>query len=171
MWLCSCVCFFFSSRRRHTRCALVTGVQTCALPIFLMRFLMLSGLARLWWRRHISPDTHSATARADRIGRLLQHWSAKACQRRQTSRRFSVWPCRRVIRCPQMRKSRKSRDFGCLPLFLCSRPAGIASLLSLLGTLRVDRRTEAPKPGETSRSEAHTSELQSLMRTYYAVFC
>src|SRR3546814_9434049 len=30
MWF---VCFF-SSRRRHTRCALVTGVQTCALPIF-----------------------------------------------------------------------------------------------------------------------------------------
>src|SRR3546814_9687725 len=29
MWL------FFSSRRRHTRCALVTGVQTCALPISL----------------------------------------------------------------------------------------------------------------------------------------
>src|SRR3546814_1610170 len=27
--------FFFSSRRRHTSCALVTGVQTCALPIFL----------------------------------------------------------------------------------------------------------------------------------------
>src|SRR3546814_21150215 len=26
--------FFFSSIRRHTRCALVTGVQTCALPIF-----------------------------------------------------------------------------------------------------------------------------------------
>src|SRR3546814_2380460 len=30
--MCLC-CFFFSSRRRHTRCALVTGVQTCALPI------------------------------------------------------------------------------------------------------------------------------------------
>src|SRR3546814_8168849 len=29
MWLI----FFFSRRRRHTRCALVTGVQTCALPI------------------------------------------------------------------------------------------------------------------------------------------
>src|SRR3546814_7073735 len=27
--------FFFSSRRWHTRCALVTGVQTCALPILL----------------------------------------------------------------------------------------------------------------------------------------
>src|SRR3546814_2908199 len=26
--------FFFSSKRRHTSCALVTGVQTCALPIF-----------------------------------------------------------------------------------------------------------------------------------------
>src|SRR3546814_10440452 len=30
------MCLFFSSRRRHTRCALVTGVQTCALPILLM---------------------------------------------------------------------------------------------------------------------------------------
>src|SRR3546814_12349892 len=36
MGLCCDCCnvFFFSSRRRHTRCALVTGVQTCALPIF-----------------------------------------------------------------------------------------------------------------------------------------
>src|SRR3546814_8311102 len=33
--------FFFSSRRRHTRCALVTGVQTCALPISLCAFFML----------------------------------------------------------------------------------------------------------------------------------
>src|SRR3546814_2418913 len=30
------VLLFFSSRRRHTRCALVTGVQTCALPIFIV---------------------------------------------------------------------------------------------------------------------------------------
>src|SRR3546814_9113674 len=29
------VSFFLSSRRRHTRCALVTGVQTCALPIYI----------------------------------------------------------------------------------------------------------------------------------------
>src|SRR3546814_9427994 len=36
LYLCSCVLmyvFFCSSRRRHTKCALVTGVQTCALPI------------------------------------------------------------------------------------------------------------------------------------------
>src|SRR3546814_10755244 len=26
--------YFFANRRRHTRCSLVTGVQTCALPIF-----------------------------------------------------------------------------------------------------------------------------------------
>src|SRR3546814_15434533 len=31
--VCTNSTFFFSSRRRHTRCALVTGVQTCALPI------------------------------------------------------------------------------------------------------------------------------------------
>src|SRR3546814_5006884 len=36
--------FFFSSRRRHTRCALVTGVQTCALPILTM--------ATAWSKQH-----------------------------------------------------------------------------------------------------------------------
>src|SRR3546814_7446977 len=35
-----CRAFFFSSRRRHTRCALVTGVQTCALPIYLFKLLV-----------------------------------------------------------------------------------------------------------------------------------
>src|SRR3546814_20210213 len=38
-----CLAFFFSSRRRHTRCALVTGVQTCALPI-------LTGIFSGSWR-------------------------------------------------------------------------------------------------------------------------
>src|SRR3546814_2859825 len=37
-----CYVFFFSSRRRHTRCALVTGVQTCALPICAERTRALS---------------------------------------------------------------------------------------------------------------------------------
>src|SRR3546814_6945992 len=36
--------FFFSSRRRHTRCALVTGVQTCALPICVL--VCVHGLSR-----------------------------------------------------------------------------------------------------------------------------
>src|SRR3546814_16648833 len=34
MMVCVVLVFFFSSRERHTRCALVTGVLTCALPIF-----------------------------------------------------------------------------------------------------------------------------------------
>src|SRR3546814_17651475 len=38
-------CFFVSSRRRHTRCALVTGVQTCALPIY------SGGRLFAFWRR------------------------------------------------------------------------------------------------------------------------
>src|SRR3546814_4423471 len=33
------LCFFFSSRKRHTRCALGTGVQTCALPILTRHIL------------------------------------------------------------------------------------------------------------------------------------
>src|SRR3546814_3229963 len=45
--------FFFSSRRRHTRCALVTGVQTCALPIspfFLNTVSFIVVVAALiWW--------------------------------------------------------------------------------------------------------------------------
>src|SRR3546814_20479654 len=51
MFVCNCdhdviVCvdmvFFFSSIRRHTRCALVTGVQTCALPIYSFLSISLS---------------------------------------------------------------------------------------------------------------------------------
>src|SRR3546814_3160386 len=48
--------FFFSSRRLHTRCALVTGVQTCALPICWSRLgravalsLLFGPVATLLW--------------------------------------------------------------------------------------------------------------------------
>src|SRR3546814_2777899 len=43
---------FFSSRRRHTRCALVTGVQTCALPILVeggVRNVAAAELGRTGW--------------------------------------------------------------------------------------------------------------------------
>src|SRR3546814_5814446 len=46
--------FFFSSRRRHTRCALVTGVQTCALPI------CLSLGYNLWWREFDNSEFNTA---------------------------------------------------------------------------------------------------------------
>src|SRR3546814_3232510 len=48
----SIVVFFFSSRRRHTSCALVTGVQTCALPIsvyFAAVVALYAGLLVLRW--------------------------------------------------------------------------------------------------------------------------
>src|SRR3546814_4498893 len=45
--------FFFSSRRRHTRCALVTGVQTCALPISIYR----KGLVGGWGSDAASPPS------------------------------------------------------------------------------------------------------------------
>src|SRR3546814_13786269 len=64
-----CVCFFFSSRRRHTRCALVTGVQTCALPIFgrLPRaWLRGLGDALAWgWRRAGSRESVVAARNLD----------------------------------------------------------------------------------------------------------
>src|SRR3546814_12489345 len=43
MFMCFDVCF--SSRRRHTRCALVTGVQTCALPIWAETLKLTNQLA------------------------------------------------------------------------------------------------------------------------------
>src|SRR3546814_20926487 len=52
--------FLFSSRRRHTRCALVTGVQTCALPISnAYRFLFPAFLSKIFAarrRRGIAAD-------------------------------------------------------------------------------------------------------------------
>src|SRR3546814_6190171 len=91
--------FFFSSRRRHTRCALVTGVQTCALPICPGR-----AVAGRVPARHRGAAVH-----ADLKG----------------------------LRCLST-------------LSICwSSAAGWAA----------------------TRSEEHTSELQSLMRNSYAVFC
>src|SRR3546814_9637247 len=46
--------FFFSSRRRHTRCALVTGVQTCALPISAMYYV--KGTTPNSWDVHVQVD-------------------------------------------------------------------------------------------------------------------
>src|SRR3546814_16511215 len=64
--------FFFSSRRRHTRCALVTGVQTCALPISpslaaqiaaigTPRWIIGPNRIHYWWL----PDWHKAYPKAE----------------------------------------------------------------------------------------------------------
>src|SRR3546814_4681382 len=79
-----CVYFvFFSSRRRHTRCALVTGVQTCALPISLDRF-GLSILASRIVNAHngMSLDTFQVLAVNDRgVGRDEQIGRASCRER------------------------------------------------------------------------------------------
>src|SRR3546814_10488979 len=65
-----CIFFFFSSRRRHTSCALVTVVQTCALPI-LERFRAEHGDRR---RRFSVGTTQNRTGNNDRVvgrGRAL----------------------------------------------------------------------------------------------------
>src|SRR3546814_18246418 len=83
------MCFFFSSRRRHTRCALVTGVQTCALPI------SASSTTR-WrtacWRRGAQPPRNfepRSTARTkDRAGEMDFAFTAEQEQFRAGVRRF-----------------------------------------------------------------------------------
>src|SRR5881409_4185503 len=58
--------FFFSSRRRHTRCETVTGVQTCALPI-LRRRRETSRRSRA--KRAVPSKNPTPTARSRKIGR------------------------------------------------------------------------------------------------------
>src|SRR3546814_3022225 len=115
---------FFSSRRRHTRCALVTGVQTCALPIYL-------------------PFGDA--------GAVLDHdlLDPPALDRVEIDR-------------DQRRHARAQRDE------IVERAFGDGRDRDVIGRdiLRPRARRE-PK----ERSEEHTSELQSLMRISYAVFC
>src|SRR3546814_3047065 len=103
----------FSSRRRHTRCALVTGVQTCALPI-----------------------SHLPNGGISVDGHLLF-------------------------------------DFVSFPLRLKEIPGDPRkSELKIYYLDAIYGRTKGGiTPSGWSRSEEHTSELQSLMRISYAVFC
>src|SRR3546814_2612279 len=73
-----CLFFFFSSRRRHTRCALVTGVQTCALPIF--------GLPRRrrWGQPGVQADhviVAAATSTTSPVARPTRRCAAPVAQR------------------------------------------------------------------------------------------
>src|SRR3546814_10236190 len=55
--------FFFSSRRRQTRCALVTGVQTCALPIYMIDNFLWEGTNRRtdrWGGDHLARTAFAA---------------------------------------------------------------------------------------------------------------
>src|SRR3546814_2499342 len=67
--------FYCSIRRRHTRCALVTGVQTCSLPILkLLRLMPIShGQPRCMTMRyrHQAQQLHSVIPPA--LGRAMLH--------------------------------------------------------------------------------------------------
>src|SRR3546814_7266677 len=69
--------FFFSSRRRHTRCALVTGVQTCALSDLTHAQSRLNALARILepFRSMRRADAEQALMQ---IGRLIRSGKAVA---------------------------------------------------------------------------------------------
>src|SRR3546814_4492988 len=126
-----CVCFFFSSRRRHTRCALVTGVQTCALPIL---------------------SAHGGQPRDRPLARVGPPWLFVRC-------RAGDDPA--VDRPAGLPLQPVAVDLG------AERPA-----LSLIeDELPLVRQGASAHPPPSVRSEEHTSELQSLMRISYAVFC
>src|SRR3546814_10124073 len=84
--------FFFSSRRRHTRCALVTGVQTCALPILNAaiacwlaeyRLICLAQRGR-WW----TGDAGDAFWISDNGDRYRAGFQVRERIKRATARRF-----------------------------------------------------------------------------------
>src|SRR3546814_1640306 len=148
--------FFFSSRRRHTRCALVTGVQTCALPI----------CGSSHW--NLPSQTNDVAHLSNNFN--LGEETAPAAARHRGSTRFA----------PQARK----RSWPKVTTHMAG-PRSQADLGHGAGVRRHDvrshweRRSRPPLPSNgnqrdrvgAKRSEEHTSELQSLMRISYAVFC
>src|SRR3546814_2339458 len=126
--------FFFSSRRRHTRCALVTGVQTCALPICCSNFA--SGNEKL-----LNSSRSSASS-------VFLSAALNCCL-----------SCALIGLCRSVAQLVKSR----------TRQQSVESVRARMrrSLCRIRRDRELPKP--KARSEEHTSELQSLKRTTYAV--
>src|SRR3546814_2581777 len=148
------VFFFFSSRRRHTRCALVTGVQTCALPISCWLWLACASIA------------------VEACERICDFAISVVSEEKSTSsirERASV----RLVDCDVRLVMADDRRFCTAPSF--ARP----SLMVLIAASSLSRALTAfawvsklmVADPAVSRSEEHTSELQSLMRISYAVFC
>src|SRR3546814_10677213 len=84
-------CFFFSSRRRHTRCALVTGVQTCALPISFFKtatpptVLLADRIAGLTGNRlpHVFFNSSGSEANDTVFRMVRRYWELKGEPKRQ----------------------------------------------------------------------------------------
>src|SRR3546814_10789286 len=127
---------FFSSRRRHTRVALVTGVQTCALPI------SAKGLSA-----GVFPTPPFCS------------FIRSALPRRQPRRRSG----RRLVNLGIFRRR----------IAVALAPDDDVAVVQHLRqfVLRNALHQQAQRAQHALRSEEHTSELQSLMRISYAVFC
>src|SRR3546814_5907047 len=137
--------FFFSSRRRHTRCALVTGVQTCALPISRGWSLHQHEYAAAECGGDHFPDRTDLGAdhQPDLPGCARIDWP---CKLNMAVRRYASW-LRRTPFHPQWLMPKR----------------GVAKEIK-------ECRGRILDVG-AARSEEHTSELQSLMRISYAVYC
>src|SRR3546814_9688610 len=75
--MCLSTYFLFSSRRRHTRCALVTGVQTCALPIcFIDLLLCVDGRYYVldYKSNYLGPDASAYTQAAMQAAMLAHRY-------------------------------------------------------------------------------------------------
>src|SRR3546814_3998945 len=134
MYGLSCVYLFFSSRRRHTRCALVAGVQTCALPI-----------SSTW----TLPSSYQQFAR--QLARLSVGLSTIHMEQRSRGMRSATRSLE--VRSTLMKSMRSFWDavWGKAPQVRISD-----ALLQYERVCHIPFRVQL-------RSEEHTSELQSLM--------
>src|SRR3546814_1693439 len=140
------MCFFFSSRRRHTRCALVTGVQTCALPICVF----------------------GALARRDDD---LLVWNSRGIARSKHTRYGSLATCIHDDLAVLAEFHRALQPLGIGYQADLDKHAFQFDLVFLRGRAILVRQTDQALAVAVDRSEEHTYELQSLMRSSNAVLC
>src|SRR3546814_10426144 len=138
------MCFFLSSRRRHTRCALVTGVQTCALPISQSNVAVVMPAV---WRLESSTEMAVGGASTDE--------SACGSPQLQFTRERLSRAGPRAARRPDPRRHAAADVAECGADLYQARRSFRCRL----------RRQQDPQ----ARSEEHTSELQSLMHNTNAV--
>src|SRR3546814_4315351 len=138
------VFFFFSSRRRHTRYALVTGVQTCALPISTRRGRSALTGAGLALRRFAIP--------AFPLSPLSLSSSSPLPSRSAASDACSQY----MPACGQVTVNAPSASVVVVMSLTWSRQR-------VAPGITVNLRPAVGLPSSNSRSEEHTYELQSLI--------
>src|SRR3546814_10583648 len=155
MWGFISLLFFFSSRRRHTRCALVTGVQTCALPISTL--VPRPGQENLWGDGYFEGNDNVDWNKAIyKSSAPAQEYSLSASG---GSDKVTYYVAGNFLDQTGLMKF-GGDNYG--RYNTTGRINGVLSdKTSLTYIIRYSR--------EAFRSEEHTSELQSLMRISYAV--